>query len=118
MTSDRKLVLCGAALVGIGLATQAPANEAHDSLMGAGEEQRRVALAAAVTASGRQCALATETFFRGFGPSEEAFWNVRCRGGDAYSIAIYPDARVSVLECGILARKARIECFRPLDEQQ
>jgi hypothetical protein len=61
-----------------------------------------------------------ETFFQGFGPSEEAFWNVRCREGAAYSVAIYADERASfsVLECGVFALKARVECFRSLDDQR
>jgi hypothetical protein len=82
MTWCRKLVLRLAVLVGPDLAmTQALANEAHDHLMGASEEQRRDALAAAVRSTGRPCIGGTDTFFQGFGPSEEAFWNVRCREG-------------------------------------
>jgi hypothetical protein len=116
----RKPALRLAVLVGVSLAiTQALANEAHDLLMRMSEEERRDALAAAVRSVGRPCIAGTETFFQGFGPSEEAFWNVRCREGAAYSVAIYADAGASfsVLECGVLALKARVECFRQLDAQ-
>jgi hypothetical protein len=97
---------------------QAAVNRAHDLLMQSTEEDRRLSLAAAVRSSGFPCT-GTETFFQGFGPSGEAFWNVRCHEGTAYSIAIYADtqASFSVLECGVLARKVRIECFRSLDDQ-
>jgi hypothetical protein len=109
-----------AMLVLMVLAEPAHANEAHDSLMQASEEQRRDALAAAVRFMGLPCTAGTETFFQGLGESDEAFWNIRCSEGAAYSVAIYPDARAtfSVVECGVLALKARVECFRLLDDQR
>jgi hypothetical protein len=101
------------------LGDRALANEGHGLLMRSSDEERRATLAAAVRSLGLPCIAGTETFFQGFGESGEAFWNVRCRDG-AYSVAIYPDARASfsVIECGVLARKARVECFRSLDDQQ
>ena len=115
----RKLALRLAALVGVGLAmTQALANEAHDLLMRASEEQRREALADAVRSIGRPCTVGTETFFQGFGTYNEAFWNVRCSEGNAYSVALYADAAASfsVIECGVLAVRTGVECWQLLDD--
>lgn len=102
------------------VATRTRANEAHDFLMRASEEERRETLAAAVRSVGSPCSAGTAAFFQGFGPAEEAFWSVRCREGVAYNIALYPDARssFSVIECGVLALKARVECFRAFDDQR
>jgi hypothetical protein len=96
-----------------------PTNPGHDLLMQSTEEARHQALAEAVQSSGFPCT-GFESFFQGFGPSGEAFWNVRCREGTAYSIAIYADARASfsVIECGALARMAHVACFRLLDDQR
>jgi len=109
-----------AILVLVALANRARANDAHDFMMRASEGERRETLAAAVRSVGSPCSAATQTFFQGFGPSEEAFWSVRCREGGAYNIALYPDTRssFSVIECGVLALKARVECFRAFDDQR
>ena len=109
-----------AALVLIGRSNQGVEITANSSVATNAENaanDHMLALPAAqqATALGRMVAercVATEAFYQGM-VKGQAFWNVRCSSGEAYQIAVNPDAAGStrVLVCGN-APPLATECFK------
>jgi hypothetical protein len=63
------------------------------------------------TAVGEGCSV-SETFVQGLDRERKAYWNVRCRNGKTYAIALSQDGSSRVLECGTLKAVAGVECFK------
>jgi hypothetical protein len=109
-----------AALVSIGRSSQGteiPANSSVATNTGNAANDHMLALPAAqqATALGRMVAercVGVEAFYQGM-VKGQAFWSVRCSSGEAYQIAINPDAAGStrVLVCGN-APPLATECFK------
>ena len=109
-----------AALVLIGRSSQGaeiPANSSVGTNAGNAANDHMLALPAAqqATALGRIVAercVGIEAFYQGM-VKGQAFWSVRCSSGEAYQIAINPDAAGStrVLVCGN-APPLATECFK------
>jgi hypothetical protein len=83
-------------------------NAANDRILALSAVEQATALGKMVA---ERCA-GTEAFFQGM-VKGQSFWSVRCSNGEAYQIAINPDAAGStrVLVCGNAAPLAT-ECFK------
>jgi hypothetical protein len=83
-------------------------NAANDRILALSAVEQAAALGKMVA---ERCA-GTEAFYQGM-VKNEAFWSVRCSSGEAYQIAINPDAAGStrVLVCGNAAPLAT-KCFK------
>src|SRR5262249_7612910 len=84
------------------------ANTANDRILALSVAEQAAALGKMVA---ERCA-ATEAFYQGI-VKGQAFWSVPCSSGEAYQIAINPDAAgtTRVLVCGNAAPLAT-ECFK------
>jgi hypothetical protein len=78
------------------------ANEAHRLMSSISEPERNRKLTAFMQSSGEQCEV-TRSFYRGSTKEGHAFWALGCRGGRAWQVMIYNDAKGStkILECAM-----------------
>ena len=94
-------------------------NEAHERLKKLSDKDRNAALSVIVRANGDPCTV-TKNFIQGEPIKEgNAFWNVRCSNGKAFSIMIEPDAKGStrVLDCAIMEELHMSNCFKTFSAQ-
>jgi hypothetical protein len=88
-------------------------NQASDRLLRISPAERAATLARAV---GHWC-IGTETFLMGVetsGPGAgNAYWSLRCAGGDAWAVQIDPLAEVTAIDCDSFKENgAGKECFK------
>ncbi|MGX9965870.1 DUF4189 domain-containing protein [Roseomonas sp. F4] len=98
------------------LAAQAQTgNPLHDQLSALDEPTRRAEVFRAVTGGGATCQAIIATYFAGFDQGRTAYWDMRCREGSLYRMALPPQrfARLGLSVCGALgAGIAGGPCFQ------
>ena len=94
-------------------ARDASANPAHDRLQQISSQERSMFFTKYLQGSGEMCDAVKRIFFQGLTKSGDAFWNVACRNGKAFSILIYNDAQGSskIMDCPMLKAVNAGECF-------
>ena len=77
-------------------------NAANDLFSLHSDHERRVALHEKVVNAGSSCTNVTAALFAGLDLVGNAYWDVRCRGGDQYRLTLSPQpfAAAEVLACG------------------
>ncbi|NKC29661.1 DUF4189 domain-containing protein [Falsiroseomonas selenitidurans] len=114
----RRILLLLACLVGVpGLAAAQTGNPLHDQLSGMNESTRRAEVFRAITGGGASCQAIIATYFAGFDQGRTAYWDMRCREGSMYRIALPAQrfARLGLSVCGALGGGiAAGPCFQPV----
>lgn len=89
-------------------------NEAHQRLQKANEKERAAIFTKLLTSSGEDCPKVTRTFFQGAAVNGDAFWNVACSNGKAFSIQVNGDSEGStkIMDCAMLKLVNAGECFK------
>jgi len=89
------------------------ANPAQDKLMSMSEIERQNVLTNYLKQSGEKCAVKS-IYYQGATPTNDVFWNVRCKAGNAFSIMIKNDAQGTtfVIDCAVLKKINTGECFK------
>ena len=96
------------------LTQEAWANPAHERLKQMSSGERNALFSKLFQGSDVGCNGVTRSFFQGSGKAGDAFWNVACRNGQAYSIMIYNDAVGSskIVDCQVLKAVNGGVCFK------
>jgi hypothetical protein len=107
----RVLALCLALLF---VPAAAWGNPAHERLKKLSEGERSAFFQLYLQRAGEVCGRVTRTFYQGATKGGDAFWNVACTSGKAFSIMVKNDATgsSSFTDCAILKAVHASTCFK------
>ena len=89
------------------------ANTVNQKILSLSEEQRAHMFTDFMRQGGEQCVV-VKTFFQGETKDGDLFWNLKCRGGSAWSVMIKNDSKgtTKILQCEIMKKIGNTDCFK------
>lgn len=91
-------------------------NPTHDSVLSRDAAGQREAFRSLLRTNGLACAEVTNLYAAGLGRDRTAFWDLQCRDGGPWRIALPPQrwSTPQLFGCGLSSGPAAGACFRPL----